>query len=866
MAKTKVTENLNDFEESIKNYGNKIEHIDSFVEAVRRFPGMYIGAKGSVGWKACIREIFQNAVDEIIRVESPCHYVKITFDERDQSATIEDTGRGIPHDQIITIYASQHTSSNYTKQAGEYTSGVHGVGSGVAMALSKSFDVQSFVLGEARHVHFDAGIPWKDGEKKIACPKGRQGTTVHMVPDLDVLEELNLSCEDILDLVLKVYPLINIGDRIDFVGIDSSGAVKYQEELVNKDGIIASLMLRTQAPLIAPVHFKDDTGYMKAEVAFTYDSGDITSAEDIVSYANFTPTTGGTHVDGFVDGMCNFLRNYMNKIYLGEKSKLTVINNDIKAGLKVIIAAAHLNPVFAGQFKGILSNEDMQKYIKELTAKSLDEWSKTSPGDLQKVCKYIKEVAEIRAKSDDSKIKLSNNYEASAFSGKPKKYVAPSGNKNLELIIVEGDSALGSAKNSRDVAKQGIFPIRGKIPNAFKTPKAKFLANQEIASIITIIGGGYGKNFDINKVKLDKVIFLADADPDGSHIDSLLLRFFIMYMPDLIKAGKVYRAVPPLFGIKSKDGNKYFTTKLDFTKYVQNLFAKTHTLADTSGRKLTTSETTGLFFKNIDYKDQMDFVANTFAIDPDLLESVLYFLAQYVEVGNPVAVADMASKIKVVEKAKKTAAKKSTTTKKKTIAKVTDTKSNDDMDIDISGSGEDSINFEDTPVTEGSVSASIAYYIKPTFNSKNLKKELQKSYRFIDIVENNGIIRIEGLVNSKYQYVFINDKFISACIPLITMIKNNTDIFYQVDNENVSLYSLMCKFDAMIPSGLTRYKGLGEQNPAQLGESALHPDGDRTLIRYTLESAKEEIETLRRIDSSMASLLREVKITKADIE
>lgn len=333
-------------------------------------------------------------------------------------------------------------------------------------------------------------------------------------------------------------------------------------------------------------------------------------------------------------------------------------------------------------------------------------------------------------------------------------------------------------------------------------------------------------------------------------------------MPDLIKAGKVYRAVPPLFGIKSKDGNKYFTTKLDFTKYVQNLFAKTYTLADTNGRKLTTSETTGLFFKNIDYKDQMDFVANTFAIDPDLLESVLYFLAQYVEVGNPAAVADMASKVKVVEKAKKAAAKKSTATKKKATAKTA--KSNDDIEID--GGGDDSINFEDTPVTEGSVSATVAYYIKPTFNSKNLKKELQKSYRFVNIVENNGIIRIEGLVNSKYQYVFINDKFISACIPLITMIKNNTDIFYQVDGENVSLYSLMCKFDAMIPSGLTRYKGLGEQNPAQLGESALHPDGDRTLIRYTLESAKEEIETLRRIDSSMASLLREVKITKADIE
>ena len=475
---------------------------------------MYIGSKGNIGWKACIREIFQNSVDEIIRKVSPCHYVKLTFDERNQSAIIEDTGRGIPHGQIETIFASQHTSSNYTKKPGEYTSGVHGVGSGVAMSLSETFDVKSYVLGKAKEVCFNAGEIWNKGELDIPCPTGRQGTTIYMVPDLSVLDEVNLTCEDILDLVLKVYPLVNVGDQIDFTGIDKSGKIKYQEELVNKDGIIASLMMRTQTPLVTPVYYKDDTGYLMAEIAFTYDSSDLTSAEDIVSYANFTPTTGGTHVDGFIDGICTYLRNYMNKIYLGEKSKISVINNDVKTGLKVVINSAHLNPVFAGQFKGILSNEDMQKYVKELTTKSLDEWAKTSPGDLQKVCKCIKEIAEIRAKSDDSKIKLSNNYEASALTGKPKKYVAPSGNKNLELVIVEGDSALGSAKNSRDSSIQGIFPIRGKIPNAFKDPRAKFLANQEIASIITIIGGGYGKNFDLSKVKFDKIIFLADADPD----------------------------------------------------------------------------------------------------------------------------------------------------------------------------------------------------------------------------------------------------------------------------------------------------------------------------------------------------------------
>lgn len=849
MNKTK--NDIVSFEENIKNYGNKIEHIESFVDAVRRFPGMYIGSKGNTGWKACIREIFQNAIDEVIRKESPCHYVKLTFDERNQGAVIEDTGRGIPHGQIITIYASQHTSSNYSKKPFEYTSGVHGVGSGVAMALSQSFDIQSFVLGEAKHVHFDAGIPWDDGEKPIECPAGRQGTTISMVPDLSVLDNVDLSCEDVLDLVLKVYPLVNIGDRIDFIGIDKSGKVKYQEELINKDGIISSLMIRTQTPLITPAYFKDDTGHMKAEIAFTYDSSDLTSGEDIVSYANFTPTTGGTHINGFIDGVCNFLRNYMNKIYLGDKSKLTVINSDIKTGLRAIVNAAHLNPVFAGQFKGILSNEDMYKYVKDLTTASLEEWSKTSPGDLQKVCKYIKEIAEIRAKSDDSKIKLSNNYESSALTGKPKKYVAPSGNKNLELIIVEGDSALGSTKNSRDSKTQGIFPIRGKIPNAFKDPKAKFLANQEIASIISIIGGGYGKNFDINKVKLDKIIFLADADPDGAHISTLLLRFFIMYMPELISAGKVYRAVPPLFGIKERNSTKYFTTKLDFTKYVQNLFGRTYTLADINGRRLTSSETTSIFFKNIDYKDKMDFVSTTFAIDPDLLEAVLYYIADFIEIGAPDVVANMATRAKASAAAQKRSKASPTESLKG--------EENDEFE-------DNDTSFEGIQTVEGYLSQNTAYYIKPTLNLKTLRSTLKKSYRFIDVVENNGVIRIEGLVNSRFQYIFINDKFISACLPLITLIKNNTNLYYLINGEKSSMYTLMNKFNDMIPPGLTRYKGLGEQDPDQLGVSALRPDGDRTLIRYTMDSAKEEIDRIRRIDTNMGSLLRNITITKADIE
>ena len=444
--------------DNIKNYGDSIETIETFVEAVRKLPGMYIGAIGNMGWLSCLREIIQNAIDEMEKKASPCHYVKITFDERNQSVLVEDTGRGIPHGSIIHIYTSAHSSSNYTKKPGEYSSGVHGVGSGVALSLSKTFNVKSYILGKAVEVDFTAGIPWKYGEKPIECPEGRQGTTIHMTPDYDVLGPVTLTCHDVFDMVFKIFPLINIGDRIDFTGIDINGKTVIYEELVNTDGIITDLMLRTQTPLVAPIVFKNDNGTMKAEIAFTYDSADITSAEDINSFSNYTNTISGTHVTGFVNALCDFFRNYMNKIFLGEKSKIKVIANDVKSGLKAIVVCAHLHPIFIGQSKAMITNEDLKDFVYELTRQSLDQWAKNNPSDLQKVCKYLKEVAEVRMKSDEGKINLSKKYSTDLLTGKPKKYVQSSGNKNQELIIVEGDSALGSAKNSRDSTRQSLFP------------------------------------------------------------------------------------------------------------------------------------------------------------------------------------------------------------------------------------------------------------------------------------------------------------------------------------------------------------------------------------------------------------------------
>ena len=514
---TKPKTPTNDFESSIRNYANEIETIKSFAEAVRRIPGEYIGNKGNKGWKSCIREIFQNAFDECVRQKSPCHYVRMVFDERNQSAIIEDDGRGVPYGKIIEIYSTQHSSSNYTKEPYNYTSGCHGVGGGVAMALSKKFIVQSYVLGEGRMVQFDRGILWKYGEKPVKCPTGRQGTTVYMEPDTEVLGPINLTAAEVFELVKRIYPMSNIGDRFDFTGIDINGAFIINEKLVNREGIIVDLKQICEKPIIAPIHFAADNGTMRAEVVFTYDASAVTESEDIDSYANFSPTTdGGTHVEGFLDGLCQYFRYYMNKIYLNEKSKISITNVDIKTGLKAVVFGALLNPVFAGQFKGILTSEEMKPFMKDLTIASLEKWAQEKPADLQRVAKYLKDVAEVRIKSNETKVKLTSNYETSALGAFPKKFVKPSGKKNVEFFIVEGDSALGGIENGRDCATQGIFPIRGKLPNAFARNKNEILQNQEVSAIIQLVTGDkvYKKNFDINQVKWDKIIILADADPD----------------------------------------------------------------------------------------------------------------------------------------------------------------------------------------------------------------------------------------------------------------------------------------------------------------------------------------------------------------
>ena len=828
MAKkdTKKKEVQQDFESNIENYIDEFRKYDTFAEAVRHLPGMYIGATGNIGWKACIREIFQNSIDEMIKKESPCNEVTLCFNETDQSASVLDNGRGIPHGHIIDIYTSAHMSTNFeeTKKLYEYSSGTHGVGGGVAMALSEYMEINSVIFGKCHQVKFHRGEPWKNGEKEIKSNSDfQQGTYIYLKPDVDIIGQTNLTVDEIYNsLVMKIFPLIPIGYKINFFGQRYDGT-KLEQHLVNTDGIKGTLMRKMTKPLVTPIEFEQDTGTMRVHAIFSYDPTDMNDKEDVDSFANYTPCDGA-HVQGFLEGLTSYFMAYMNKIYL-KNAKITVTGADVKTGLKVVIDADHLHPTFEGQGKVAINNQDLRKFVSDLTKRSLDAWAKVNPSDLNKLGKYFKEIAEIRTKLETGKTKLSNNYSKSIISGDPAKYVKSTGVKHLELFIVEGDSALGSAKSCRDNRVQSIFPIRGKLVNAFSKNKTEFFKNEEVAAITKIITGldHYDANYDANKSRFDKIIFMTDGDPDGSHIKTLLLRMFLLYFPDFIKKGKVYAAVPPLFGLKQ--GNKtirYFTINAEVAKYIHSQFGKKYQVEDKDTKKrLTNNELIRMFSINTDYVELLEHTASVCGVHPKLLEDILIQIADDIEfttrTSEYFAFAQARFNLKAIDKA----------------------------------------------TLIGSINEGIQFSLK-NFKIEKLKKRIENKYRFMHVTVINGHIVFEGLAYDRQQNIVIGEQFIRNCYDVIKLIAKNERMYYRINGTVMSLYDVMKLVDNMMPN-LKRYKGLGEQNPSELKESTMGIE-NRTLIQYTMDSAKEEIENIRIIDADRGSLLRGITVSKQDIE
>ena len=616
-------------EEEILNYADEIETLESFIEHVRLRPGMYIGPIGNEGFINMIREIIQNCFDEIYKGKAISKLVKVEFDETTKMITITDNGRGIPFDNLVRIFSQERTSSNYRAKEGVFKSGMNGMGSKIVNALSKVFIVESFILGKGRKVEFYDGVPWDKGnsfnEEEIKNPDIEQGTRITFIPS-EVMEKetiISTSWQDVFNLIDLLLPLTVIGTTVEYEAIDLKGVV-HKEKLENEDGLIKYIINMTKKPIIIPIIINNTSSDMKVDTILSYDSDDF--EESILSFGNFCPTRSGTHVEGLRLGVQEYFRNYMNKVYLAtSKKKLTIINQDIMTGLKSVISAAHIEPVFTGQAKEHLSNVEIKTFVKTSVIKGLEEWSKNNPKDLQKLCQYFKDLAEIREKSDKEKVKLTDKFTKSALTGLPSKFRDCTGTKEdgLECYIVEGDSAGGSAVNARLDKRQAIFPIRGKLPNAYKKTKDSLLQNEEVAGIITIAGCGYGKSCDPSKSRWDKFIIMTDADPDGAHIACLVLRLFLLYMLPMIEAGKLYKSVPPLYGIPKGKNMKYFTTKQDYIKYILNIFNTKYNMTFLDGSTISTEKSIDILYKNMQYQYELELFSDNLALNPELVEFVL---------------------------------------------------------------------------------------------------------------------------------------------------------------------------------------------------------------------------------------------------
>lgn len=642
--------------ESMQKYADMFEFINTDCEKVRCTPDVYIGRGGKAAAITMSREVAQNSFDIIRKSmipDSPIHIAEpvviYTVDERTWDIEVEDHGSGIPHGMLSGIFSQTHSGSSYHKMSGDFGAGKNGCGAAVTNFLSEYFVVESYIEGLGGHrIVYNKGFVEKE-EHDIPKKECRinQGTIIRWKPDASAIGDYSdLTWQEIYDLFVKITPLTAIGTKLVFNAIDKTGK-KYTFRLENTKGMYHLLDVLTQKAFVTPISIEDmgtsvnaikknldGTAFedsMGIKVLLTYDA-DMSDDAKILGFANTSPSIDGTHIEGTMSGICKFFKDYMNKIYLANsKSKLVITDRDVKCGLCVIVNAGHTSASYNAQAKEILDNKEMKPFAQQSVMKGLDAWAKSNPNDLNKVCKYLKDVGTLRMKQDNEKVKVAKNYETTALSGGyPAKYVKPNGHKNLELFLVEGNSALGTVKSARDPMTQGVYPLRGKsIDNALKHTRAKVMANEEVQAIVKILGiepanpAAHKPCGDISKCRFDKIIFLADADFDGYHINTLLLLFFLVYYPDLIKAGRVYRCVPPLYAAEVRGKTEYFADEMSYVKFVQKSFCSKNSITTADNKPLTVANITNLLFRTRHFVDEFESVSRNLAINPKLLECIL---------------------------------------------------------------------------------------------------------------------------------------------------------------------------------------------------------------------------------------------------
>ena len=528
------------------------------LEAVRKRPAMYIGDTGVNGLHHLIWEIVDNSVDEAMA--GHCDTIRVTLNE-DGSVAVVDNGRGIPVDDHPTekrsalevVMTVLHAGGKFDKENYAVSGGLHGVGAAVVNGLATwcEVEVKSQSNGRIYRQRYSRGVP--DGNVEAGEATDESGTTTRFLPDPEIFETVVYN-RDTVAQRLRELCFLNRGLRV----ILRDERDDSEEEFHFEGGIkeFVAYIDEGKSQVHEPVQFEGERDGVWAEVAFSYNDS---YAQNVFSYVNTIPTPeGGTHETGFRTALTRSLNGHASKYNLLKSEKFTLSGEDTREGLTAVISTKVPEPQFEGQTKQKLGNSEVRGVVESLVSEKLNEFFEENPAVVKRILTKAIEAARAREAARKAR-ELVRRKGVLEGGGLPGKLLDCSSNEKdeTEVFLVEGDSAGGSAAQGRNREFQAILPLWGKMLNVEKARIDRVLANDKLQPMILALGAGVGEDFDLEKLRYGKIIVMADADVDGSHIRSLLLTFFYRYMRPMIDAGRVYIAQPPLFLVKKGKDERY---------------------------------------------------------------------------------------------------------------------------------------------------------------------------------------------------------------------------------------------------------------------------------------------------------------------
>lgn len=536
------------------------------LEAIRKRPGMYIGSVSTKGLNHLIYEIVDNSVDE--HLAGFCTEIRVVL-EKDGTATVTDNGRGIPvdmHQKGISaarlVFTTLHAGGKFDDSAYKTSGGLHGVGSSVVNALSTYMDVKISRDGAVYHDRYERGVPVIELENGLLPKIGKTkktGTTINFLPDDTIFEKTKFRAEEVKS---RLHETAYLNPELTIIFEDKRGDQTEHIEYHEPEGIIGFIrdLNKKKEALHEPVYFKGEADGIEVEAAFQYVNE---FHENVLGFCNnIYNAEGGTHLTGFKTTFTTVMNQYAREIGILKEKDTNFTGADIRNGMTAIISIKHPDPRFEGQTKTKLDNPDAAKAVGKVAGDEIVLYFDRNLDVLKTVLSSAEKAAKIRKTEEKAKTNLLTKQKYSFDSNGKLANCESRDPKKCEIFIVEGDSAGGSAKTARNRNFQAILPIRGKILNVEKASIDKVLANAEIKTMINAFGcgfsEGYGNDFDITKLRYDKIIIMADADVDGAHISTLLLTLFYRFMPELIYEGHVYIAMPPLYKAMPKSGEEEY--------------------------------------------------------------------------------------------------------------------------------------------------------------------------------------------------------------------------------------------------------------------------------------------------------------------